>query len=93
MSRSLPVKRALALPLLVSLLAGFSTGNSYASSAKALPKKNAKSSVEASERYRLPKSAVPSVYDLRFEPNLEKFTFKGAESIKFHLDKPSSELA
>src|SRR5271165_1780635 len=41
------------------------------------------------EGQRLPETAVPETYDLTFEPNLEKATFAGDETIHVRIVKPT----
>ena len=40
--------------------------------------------------YRLPRSVVPSRYDLRLEPDLTTLTFRGEETIAVTVDEPPS---
>ncbi|OFW77493.1 MAG: hypothetical protein A2Z48_09175, partial [Actinobacteria bacterium RBG_19FT_COMBO_70_19] len=48
---------------------------------------------EASEtRYRLPRGAVPTRYDLVLEPDLDAATFVGAEDIALEVREPLDEL-
>ena len=42
--------------------------------------------------YRLPRTAVPSRYDLRLEPDLTTLTFRGQESVALEITEPVSEI-
>lgn len=42
--------------------------------------------------YRLKKEIEPVLYDLVFEPDLEKFSFKASEVLEFHVLRPVSKL-
>ncbi len=44
------------------------------------------------DRYRLPRSAVPSHYELSIEPDLDGATFAGAESVTLDVLEPVDEL-
>lgn len=44
------------------------------------------------ESYRLPRSVVPSHYEITLEPDLEKFTFAGHEHITVKVIKPVKEI-
>ena len=41
---------------------------------------------------KLPKEVRPSEYAIRIEPNLNKLTFSGSETIKLQMDKPVTKL-
>ena len=41
---------------------------------------------------RLPETAIPSSYDLKFEPNLAQATFTGDETIHVRVLKPTSTI-
>jgi len=43
-------------------------------------------------RYRLPTTVVPSFYDLRVEPDLDKFTFAGEEKIDVAVHEPTDKV-
>ena len=47
---------------------------------------------EASDPYRLPRTAVPSRYDLVLEPDLAAFTFAGTCSAALSLSEPTDTL-
>jgi puromycin-sensitive aminopeptidase len=42
--------------------------------------------------YRLPRSVVPSRYDIRLEPDLTTLTFRGEETIAVRVDESVSEI-
>ncbi|HEY2486418.1 MAG TPA: M1 family metallopeptidase, partial [Candidatus Binataceae bacterium] len=42
--------------------------------------------------YRLPKNVKPRRYEIRLEPDLKAFTFKGAESIAIVVIEPTAEI-
>ena len=42
--------------------------------------------------YRLPRTAVPSRYDIRLEPDFTTLTFRGQETIALELTEPISEI-
>jgi puromycin-sensitive aminopeptidase len=42
--------------------------------------------------YRLPRTVVPSRYDIRLEPDLTTLTFRGEESIAIQVAEPVSEI-
>ena len=42
--------------------------------------------------YRLPRTAVPSRYDLRLEPDLTTLTFRGQETVALDITEPVSEI-
>ena len=42
--------------------------------------------------YRLPTTVLPARYDLKLEPDLERFTFKGEETITVTIREPVSEI-
>src|SRR5215469_6845771 len=42
--------------------------------------------------YRLPKNVKPRRYELRLEPDLKAFTFKGDESVAITVAEPTREI-
>jgi puromycin-sensitive aminopeptidase len=42
--------------------------------------------------YRLPRTAVPSRYDIRLEPDLTTLTFRGHETVALEVTEPVSEI-
>ena len=42
--------------------------------------------------YRLPRTVVPSRYDIRLEPDLTTFTFTGAETVAVTVTEPVTEI-
>lgn len=42
--------------------------------------------------YRLPAAVKPSFYDLRIEPDLQAFTFKGEEKVQVEVTEPVNEI-
>src|SRR4026208_995277 len=42
--------------------------------------------------YRLPTTVVPSRYDLRLEPDLDKATFVGEETVTVEVREPVTEI-
>src|SRR5687768_5362318 len=42
--------------------------------------------------YRLPRTAVPSRYDIRLEPDLVALTFSGEETITLTVTEPVTEI-
>jgi puromycin-sensitive aminopeptidase len=47
---------------------------------------------ETEERYRLPRTAVPSRYDLTLEPDLDAGTFEGAVEVALEIVEPLTEI-
>src|SRR5438132_8213462 len=44
------------------------------------------------DSYRLPRTVIPSRYDLRLEPDLNTSTFRGEETIHLAVHEPVSEI-
>ncbi len=42
--------------------------------------------------HRLPRSVIPSRYDLRIEPDFEEFTFQGRVEIRVNVNEPTAEI-
>jgi puromycin-sensitive aminopeptidase len=42
--------------------------------------------------FRLPKTVVPERYEIRLEPDLERFTFAGEESVSVKIHEPVTEI-
>ncbi|MBI5628458.1 MAG: M1 family peptidase, partial [Candidatus Rokubacteria bacterium] len=42
--------------------------------------------------YRLPKTVVPERYEIRLEPDLERFTFAGEETVAVTVREPVTEI-
>src|SRR5262249_58858340 len=42
--------------------------------------------------YRLPRTAVPSRYDIRLEPDFTTLTFRGQETVAVEVTEPISEI-
>jgi aminopeptidase N len=58
-----------------------------------LPRVNAESKFDfATTPGKLPKEVRPSEYAIRIEPNLEKLTFSGSETVQLQVDKPVTKL-
>jgi len=47
---------------------------------------------ESESRYRLPRTATPSHYELTIEPHLEARTFRGAEDVRITVHEPVQEI-
>ena len=47
---------------------------------------------ETEERYRLPRTVVPSRYDLTLEPDLDAGTFDGTVEIALEVDEPVTDI-
>ena len=59
----------------------------------ALPPVNAESKFDfATTPGKLPKEVRPSEYAIRIEPNLDKLTFTGSETVQLQVDKPVTKL-
>ena len=46
----------------------------------------------AASAFRLPKTVVPDRYEIRLEPDLERFTFAGEESVSVTIHEPVTEI-
>jgi len=46
----------------------------------------------AADAFRLPKTVVPDRYEIRLEPDLERFTFAGEESVSVTIREPVTEI-
>ena len=42
--------------------------------------------------YRLPRTVVPSRYDLRLEPDLTTLTFRGVQTVAITISEPVREI-
>ncbi|MBX9725253.1 MAG: M1 family metallopeptidase, partial [Candidatus Obscuribacterales bacterium] len=78
----------------LSLLTAACLPHCFGNSAKldTAPAANAKQASSQNNKYRLPKNAIPSNYELSFEPNLSKFTFTGSESVKLQIMSATKEI-
>src|SRR5438477_4130203 len=48
--------------------------------------------VRAVNPYRLPRTVVPSRYDIRLEPDLTTFTFTGSETVAVTVSEPVTDI-
>ncbi|MBW3592034.1 MAG: hypothetical protein KY393_09375, partial [Actinobacteria bacterium] len=44
------------------------------------------------DRYRLPRNAIPSHYDITLEPELESGTFTGSVAVQISLTQATDEI-
>lgn len=83
---------------LLAFTAGGLLSATYANSAKVNTKSAAASAPsnaakeEQAAKYRLAKVAVPSEYELTFEPDLAKFTFAGTETVKLQILQSTRQI-
>ena len=47
----------------------------------------------STEVYRLPATVTPQRYDIRLEPDLHNFTFKGEETVTIEIHQPVEEIS
>src|SRR3990167_6615046 len=45
-----------------------------------------------SDAHRLPRTVLPSRYEIRLEPDLTAFTFSGAETVTVTVTEPTAEI-
>src|SRR2546421_473172 len=55
-------------------------------------REGASSAADVDRDYRLPKTVKPRRYEIRLEPDLRAFTFKGEESIDIAVNQPTREV-
>ena len=48
---------------------------------------------KTSNPYRLAREAVPVLYDIRLEPDVNRFTFSGAETVTLDVRRPFTRLS